>query len=112
MREIKIIDKDEAERIAEDGIVTHRLITAKDGSPDVTFGISSMPLGHHDPAVTYPDHDEIIFIVSGVVEFSINGETQSLGKGKTIFIPKGETYGYKVVEGPNEVYYAFSPAKN
>jgi quercetin dioxygenase-like cupin family protein len=112
MREIKIIDKDEAERIAEEGTVTQRLVTAKDGSPDMTFGISSMPLGHHDPAVIYPDHDEIIFIVSGVVEFTINDATQSLGAGKSIFIPKGETYGYKVVEGPNEVYYVFSPAKN
>jgi hypothetical protein len=26
-------------------------------------------------------------------------------------VPRGQTYGYKVIKGPNEVIAAFSPAK-
>ena len=60
----------------------------------------------------YPENDEIIYIVSGRVEVTVGGETTAHGPGMTPFIPKGESYGYKVVEGPNEVIYAYSPAKN
>jgi hypothetical protein len=28
-----------------------------------------------------------------------------------MYIPRGETYGYKVIEGPNETVVVFTPAK-
>ena len=39
-RKIKVIDMKDAEIDEQDGILIHRLVTTKVGSPDVTFGIS------------------------------------------------------------------------
>ena len=111
MAGIKIIDLQDAEIDEGHGVVTRRIIRAAEGAESMSFGFSTLPEGTHDPAARYPDHDEIVHILTGRVEITISGEKHLLEKGKTIFIPRGETYGYKVLEGPNDVVVAFAPAR-
>ena len=77
----------------------------------MSFNLSTLHEGYDDQAVTYPDHDEIVYILSGTVEFTFDGNTQTLGAGKAMHIPRGKTYGYKVIDGPNEVVAVFTPAR-
>ena len=58
-----------------------------------------------------PDHDEVVYILTGKIEFTANGETQTLGPGKAMYIPRGQSYGYKVIDGPNNVIAVFTPGK-
>ena len=111
MSGIKIVDLSEAEVYEEPTLVSRRVIRKVHGAEGMSFNVATLHEGYDDAAVTYPDHDEVVYILSGTVEFTVDGKTQTLGKGKTMYIPRGETYGYKVTEGPNEVIAVFTPAK-
>jgi quercetin dioxygenase-like cupin family protein len=111
MAGIKIVDLQDAEIDEGHGVVTRRIIRAADGAESMSFGFSTMPEGLNAPAISYPDHDEIVYVLTGRVEVTIAGDTHLLDKGKTIFIPRGETYGYRVLEGPNDVVVTFAPVR-
>jgi quercetin dioxygenase-like cupin family protein len=111
MSGIIITDVSEAEVFEEPTLVSRRVIRKEHGAQGMSFNVSTLHQGYNDPEVTYPDQDEIVYILTGTVEFTFDGQTQSLGKGKTIYIPRGQTYGYKVTDGPNDVVAVFTPAK-
>lgn len=111
MSEIKVVDVTEAEIVSDPTFTSRRVIRKVHGAQGMSFNVSTLNEGYDDQAVTYPEHDEIVYMLSGLVELTIDGRTQTVGPGKAIYIPRGKTYGYKVVKGPNEVIAAFSPAK-
>ncbi len=111
MSAIRVVDIGEAETYEEPTLLSRRVIRKEHGSAGMSFNVTTLREGYDDPAVKYPDHDEIVYILSGRVEITFGGRTQSLGQGKAIFVPRGETYGYRVIEGPNDVVAVFSPAK-
>ena len=111
MSGIKVVDLSEAEVYEEPTLISRRVIRKVHGAEGASFNVVTLHEGYDDAAVTYPDHDEVVHILSGTVEFTVDGKTQTLGKGKTIYSPRGETYGYKVTEGPNELIVVFTPAK-
>jgi quercetin dioxygenase-like cupin family protein len=111
MSGIKVVDVADAEVYEESLLVSRRVIRKEHGAETMSFNVSTLHEGYDDPAVTYPDHDEIVYILSGRVEFTVDGETQTLGHGKAIYIPRGQPYGYKVIDGPNDVVAVFTPAK-
>ena len=111
MSGIKVVDVSEAEVYEEPTLVSRRVIRKEHGAESMSFNVSTLHEGYDDPAVTYPEHDEVVYILTGTVEFTFDGQTQSLGKGKAIYIPRGQTYGYKVTEGPNDVVAVFTPAR-
>ena len=108
---IKVIDVNDAEVFAESLLVSRRVVRREHGADSMSFNVSTLHEGYDDPQVTYPDHDEIVYILSGTVEFTVDGKTQTLGNGKAMYIPRGQSYGYKVTEGPNDVVAVFTPAK-
>ena len=111
MSSIKVVDISEAQVYEDDGLISRRVIRGEHGSPNMSFNVSTLHQGYNDPNVTYPDHDEIVYMLSGTVKFTVDGTTQTLTAGKAIYIPRGQTYGYEVTEGPNEVVAVFTPAK-
>jgi quercetin dioxygenase-like cupin family protein len=111
MSGIKVVDVDDAEVYEEPLLVSRRVIRKEHGAESMSFNVSTLHEGYDDQAVTYPDHDEVVYMLSGTVEFTVDGVTQTLGKGKAVYIPRGQTYGYKVIEGPNDVVAVFTPAK-
>lgn len=111
MGNIKIVDVEEAEVYEESTLVSRRVIRKTHGAQSMSFNVTTLHEGYEDTNVIYPDHDEIVYILSGKIEFSTDGSTQVLGPGKAIYIPRGEEYGYKVITGPNEVIAVFTPGK-
>jgi len=111
MSGIKIVDISEAEVYEEPTLVSRRVIRKTHGAEGASFNVATLHEGYEDAAVSYPDHDEVVHILSGTVEFTVDGKTQTVSTGKTIYIPRGETYGYKVTKGPNELVVVFTPAK-
>ena len=111
MSGIKIVDVGEAQVYEDEGLVSRRLIRREHGAEHVSFNVSTLHEGYDDQNVSYPDHDEIVYMLSGTVEFTADGQTQTLTAGKAVFVPRGATYGYKVTAGPNDVIAVFTPAK-
>jgi len=111
MSRIVVTDVKDAEIAEQPTFTSRRVIRKAHGAQQISFNVTTLHEGYADPAVTYPDHDEVVHILSGQVELTIDGRTQTLGPGATFFVPRGETYGYKVVTGPNEVIAAFTPGK-
>lgn len=111
MSGIKVVDVSDAEVCEESLFVSRRVIRKEHGAGSMSFNVSTLHEGYDDQAVMYPDHDEVVYILTGKVAFTVDGTTQTLGAGKTIYVPRGQTYGYKVIEGPNDVVAVFTPAK-
>ena len=111
MSRIKIVDIAEAAVYEDPTLISRRLIRKEHGAEGMSFNVSTLHEGYEDAVVIYPDHDEVVYILSGTVEFTVDGKMQTLGPGKAMYVPRGECYGYKVTEGPNEVVAVFTPAK-
>jgi quercetin dioxygenase-like cupin family protein len=60
-------------------------------------GMSSYP-GH-----THKLHSEVFFIISGVMESTVNGDTQQIGTGDLLYIPPNSLHAIKVV-GDEDVH--------
>ncbi|MBC8673816.1 cupin domain-containing protein [Aeromonas hydrophila] len=58
---------------------------------------SSIPPGSGAPYHLHTDADEIIFVVSGMINITLNGEDRIAREGDTIFIPKHTSHGFKNV---------------
>ncbi len=111
MSGIKVIDISDAE-VAEDPLmVSRRVIRKEHGAESMSLNITTVNEGYDDPAVVYPDNDEIVYILSGTAEITVDGEIHTLNPGKAIYIPRGQAYGWKVTEGPNEAVVVFTPAR-
>lgn len=111
MSGIKVVDVSDAEVYEESLFVSRRVIRKEHGAASMSFNVSTLHEGYDDQEVMYPDHDEVVYILTGKVEFTVDGTTQTLGEGKAIYVPRGQTYGYRVIEGPNDVVAVFTPAK-
>ncbi len=111
MSDINIVDLKESEVYEETSLISRRVIRKEHGASSMSFNVSTLHEGYEDSSVSYPDHDEIVYILTGKIEFTKNGNMEILGPGKAIFIPRGKTYGYKVIEGPNDVIAVFTPGK-
>ena len=108
---IQVVDVKDAEVYEDATVVSRRVVRKAHGSQGMSFNVTTLKDGYHDAAVTYPDHDEIVYVLSGTVELTIAGQARVVGPGTAFFVPRGQTYGYKVLSGPNEVIAAFTPAR-
>jgi mannose-6-phosphate isomerase-like protein (cupin superfamily) len=51
------------------------------------------------PAHFHDRHSELFYVVSGQVEWTVNGETHVMGAGDMVFIPPGTPHAVKTVGG-------------
>jgi quercetin dioxygenase-like cupin family protein len=111
MSGIKVMNLSDAE-IYEDATVTsHRLVRREHGSEEMSFNVATLHEGYDEQACVYADYDEIVYLLSGMVELTIEGSTQTISAGTAFYVPRGVPYGYKVIEGPNDLVAVFTPAK-
>jgi quercetin dioxygenase-like cupin family protein len=108
---IKIEHLSAAQVVDHPTYTSRRLIRREHGAQGVGLNVSTLHAGYEDAAVTYPDHDEIVYVLTGKVELTVDGQTSVVGPGTAFYVPRGATYGYKVLEGPNDVVAVFTPGK-
>ena len=111
MSGIKVMDLGDAEIYEDETVVSRRLVRRAHGSEEMSLNVSTLKEGYDDPACVYAEYDEIVYILSGTAELTIDGETRTVGKGTAFYVPRGASYGYKVIEEPNDVIAVFTPAK-
>lgn len=76
----------------------------------LTFGVVRLKAGTVVPRHQHP-HEQISYIVSGRVEFSVGPDTRTLGPGMTAAIPGGVEHGV-TVHTDTEIIDVFSPARD
>lgn len=112
VKRAEIVTLADAVVFEDHGMISRRLVRRAHGSEHMSFHVTTMPAGYDDPAVLYPDHDEIVYVLSGAVEVTTDDAgARTLTKGMALFVPRGTRYGYRVTEAPNEIIAVFSPAK-
>ena len=111
MSGIKVMSLGDAEVYEDETVISRRLVRRVHGSEEMSLNVSTLREGYDDPACVYAEYDEIVYVLGGTAELTIDGETQTVSKGAAFYVPRGAAYGYKVIEGPNDVIAVFTPAK-
>jgi uncharacterized cupin superfamily protein len=90
---------------------SRRLIRRDMGSERVSLNFTVTEETSEEFDSEYPEHDEVMFIISGVGEIEWEGsEARGVSAGMAIFVPQGCYYRYRVVEAPQEAVVVFGPA--
>lgn len=76
-----------------------------------TFSINTAEPGAGAPLHTHTI-DELIVIVEGTLEVSMDGETQTVGPNHTVVIPPGAEHGFRVTGSDTAHLLVFFPALN
>src|SRR5919198_3423893 len=112
--EIQIVCVEDATPVVfgDTGAMTsNRLIRRDMGSERVSLHFTVTEGTSEEYDSIYPDHDELMYIVSGVGEIEREGgETTTVSAGMAIFVPQGRWYRYRVIEAPMEAVVVFGPA--
>ena len=112
--EIQIVSVDDATSVVfgDTGAMTsNRLIRRDMGSERVSLHFTVTEETSEEFDSVYPEHDELMYIVSGVGEIEReDGRTTTVSAGTAIFIPQGRWYRYRVIEAPQEAVVVFGPA--
>ena len=111
MSGIKVMDLGDAEVYEDETVISRRLVRREHGSEEMSFNVSTLKEGMEDADCVYADYDEIVYVLSGRAELTIEGETRTVSAGTAFYVPRGASYGYRVIEGPNDVIAVFTPAK-
>ena len=69
-------------------------------STEATGGAISVLMGWHKPGEGPPDHvhysqDEMFFIIEGIYQMTVGGETSAVGPGTIVFIPRNTVHRFK-----------------
>ncbi len=112
MSTIKVVHVGQGPTLEDDAFISHRLIGRDHGSREMSFNFATLNENYNEEKCVYPDHDEIVYVLSGKAELTIDGEMQVVANGAAFYVPRGVPYGYKVIEAPNDVVAAFTPAKS
>lgn len=80
-------------------------------STTMTFGRVIIPAGQTNPRHRHPNCDEILHLLSGRIEHSLESESFVLKPGDTISIPAGKWHNARALDGVDaEMVICFSSA--
>ena len=71
------------------GRIVWKTASALGNSQTMTFGLVTIKAGHANPRHRHPNCDEILHLISGVIEHSLGDEMIEMNAGDTISIPTG-----------------------
>ena len=71
-------------------------VTLEEHGVSTSLSLNTAEQGTGPPLHTH-EIDELIMIMEGILEVRINGETHTVEKDHTLFIPPGAEHGFKVV---------------
>ncbi|MCU4972762.1 cupin domain-containing protein [Halobacteria archaeon AArc-m2/3/4] len=63
------------------------------GSERFSAGIVQLEPGTGHELHTHPDSDEVLYVVSGEGEQTVDGDTRDVSAGEMIFVPQGVEHG-------------------
>src|ERR687888_587279 len=90
---------------------SNRLIRRDMGSERISLHYTVTEETSEEYDSVYPDHDELMYIISGVGEIEWEGgEPTPVSAGMAIFVPQGRWYRYRVIDAPQEAVVVFGPA--
>ncbi len=93
------------------GRITWTVSRSLGNSAAMTFGRVLMRAGMSNPRHRHPNCDEILHLLSGRIEHTLDGQTFVLEAGDTISIPTGVWHQARVLDGADaEMVIAFSSA--
>jgi uncharacterized cupin superfamily protein len=111
---IQIVSADDAAPVVlgdTGAMKSKRLIRRDMGSERVSLNFTVTEQTAEEYDSDYPEHDELMFIISGVGEIEWEGsEATRVSAGMAVFVPQGCRYRYRVVEAPQEAVVVFGPA--
>lgn len=91
-------------------VISHRLVTRKDcGSERLGFHITKGQPHISGTGTTYPDKDEIIYVLEGSIAVIFDGQERFLKSGEGVFIPAGQVYDWKAGPAGWTITTIFSP---
>lgn len=79
------------------GVHYKTLLSAADSGGAVSVVDSVSPPHSGPPRHIHHDADETFVVLSGDVEFWLEGETMTRGPGETAFVPRGKEHTFRVV---------------
>ncbi len=62
------------------------------------------------PEHSHP-HEQISVVISGKLEFSVDGEKKTVSAGEAVLVPSNASHGAIAVGGPCVVYDSWSPVR-
>jgi quercetin dioxygenase-like cupin family protein len=63
------------------------------GSERLSAGVVQLEPGKGHELHTHPDSDEILYVVGGTGEQTVDGDTRDVGAGEMVYIPAGVEHG-------------------
>ena len=93
----------------DDGVKTRKLATKASGSTRISFEQGILPAGLEAEGIVYEGFDELVYVITGKGEITVDGQKRTVGPGSFFFVPDGAPYDFKVIEGPVDLVAAFSP---
>jgi quercetin dioxygenase-like cupin family protein len=111
MSGIKVMNLNDAEVYEDETVISRRVVRRDHGSEEMSMNVATLRESYNDQNCVYAEYDEIVYVLSGAAELTIDGKTQTVSKGTAFYVPRGVSYGYKVTEAPNDVIAVFTPAK-
>ena len=107
---IKFVRAGEGGRSEFDGLVQQRSLAAlATGATDMLFEHAVMENGLVVDGVVNETQDEYVYVISGVLQITCEGETHDFDEGSFFFCPRGTSYDMKVEKGTTEVIGVFPP---
>jgi uncharacterized cupin superfamily protein len=111
---IQIVSAEDATPVifGENGAMKSRRLIRRDmGSERVSLNFTVTEETSEEFDSEYPEHDELMFIISGVGEIEWEGSgPRRVSAGMAVFVPQGCYYRYRVVEAPQQAVVVFGPA--
>ncbi len=108
---VKLITNEQGKRLNVLGDRQRILLTGKD-----TAGQYALIENYDPPGVSIPLHlhrneDETFYVVSGEVDFQINGETARATAGTTVYLPRNSPHSFTVAGNePAKMLILLTPA--
>lgn len=85
-----------ADEAVDNGVVhMNLLVEPGDAEGFATFISTFPPLGGGPPTHHHDSYDEAFYVLSGEMEFRVDGETARVPAGSMAWVPRGATHGFR-----------------
>ncbi len=80
----------------DNGVAKINMLVEPGASPDFAAFVSTFPpLGGGPPTHHHNSYDEAFYVLSGEMEFRIDGETARVPAGSMAWVPRGATHAFR-----------------
>jgi mannose-6-phosphate isomerase-like protein (cupin superfamily) len=92
----KFVIEPRAEQTVDNGIARLNLLLEPGRAPGFAVFVNTFPgLGSGPPAHHHTSYDEAFYVLSGEMEFRVDGATEQVREGSMAFVPRGSTHAFR-----------------